>query len=923
MLFLCLNVGAQQYQHTGAKPVFIELIENKGQFNKNIKFRGQASCFDLHIGSDYINYYFLNKTTWANAVKHPNQGKLVDSIDVFALNMQFLNSNKNAVVQGKDKQAHYYNFYWGKDAANWASNVFVYKAALITQLYKGIHFKYLAGKQLKYEFYVEPNANINDIKIAINGAKDISIEYGALFITTPFETIREEKPYAYQIINGKKINVEVNFALHNNVLSYNAPNGYNKNYVLVIDPSLVFLTYSGSTVDNFGFTATPGENGTLYAGGIATGPFTINPTGTYPTNTGSFIQIFRGGRNDRLTEVEEFPCDITLSKYNSNGTTLLWSTYFGGATANEYPHSLVIDKDSNLIVLGTTSSSDFPVTADAFDTSFNGSLDIVVFKFNKDGTTLIGSTYIGGSANDGVNYNGVTNFFYADGFRGDIISDNQQKIYVASVTNSNNFPVTAGAIGTNLQGTQDGAVLCLNNKLTALEWSTYFGGNGVEGLYSIDISSNGDIYLAGGTSSTNLAGTNGSIQSTNGGGTADGFVAVIKGNGQQVLKTTYWGTNNYDQIFSLELDENENVYVVGHSLGNMPIKGNVYKNQNGRQFITCFNKDLNNTLWSTIFGGGRSSIDLTINAFLVDECGRIYVTGWGGNTSSSQNFLNSSTRGLVVTKGAFQDTTDGSDFYLMVLNRGAVSLLYATYLGGDENTGDHVDGGTSRFDKRGVVYQSLCASCPAGLPLTPISDLQTTANSFAPINVSPRCSNAALKFDFRIENAAFDFTIDTCAGIFKFKNNTKDAFSFYWVFPDGDTSTLENPEKFIAPKYLGDSVTLIVEFGTNCADTAYGVVSLPDTALTLEIPNAFTPNGDNFNDEYQIKGINNRCDDVEAFIYNRWGQIYFTSNQPGFAWNGKSTQGIDAPEGVYFLILTIKKHNGQIINHHSTITLIR
>ncbi|MFN4083338.1 MAG: gliding motility-associated C-terminal domain-containing protein [Bacteroidia bacterium] len=924
-LFIILVLGFCKYSIANFPQIGngLPLHQNNGQFDKNILYRSQAKCFDLHVGSNSLHYYFYNKKQWNRAVTHPAKGEKLDSIDVHGIGFEFLNSNKNTQILGIDELPYKQHFFIGKNPKNWATNVKSFYGVEYKNLYNGISMKFNTKNEFKYEFFIEPNANANDIQIAIIGAEKLSIEYGDLFIETPIETIRESKPIAFQYINGKKIDVKVEFKLKGNVLSYFLPNGYDKNHLLVIDPKLVFLTYSGSTVDNFGFTATPGENGTLYSGGIATGPYSVNPAGKYPTQLGSFRQFFAGGRDDRLTEVEDFPCDITISKYSSDGTTLLWSTYIGGTNANEYPHSLFVDSDSNLVVLGTTSSNDFPVTTNVFDTTYNGSMDIVVFKFNFDGTVLIGSTYLGGMFNDGVNYNGVTNYFYADGFRGDVTCNFNNKIYIASVTNSPDFPTTAGAYSQSLSGVQDGVVFCLNQDLTNLEWSTYFGGDGNEGLYSIDFGLDNNIYLAGGTSSTDLPGASLGLQKTYNGGRADGFISVISADGQQVLRSTYWGTSNYDQAFSLELDEDQNVYIVGHSTGSMPVKGNVYKTTNGRQFISCFNNSLTENKWSTVFGGGRGSIDLTINAFLVDECRRIYVTGWGGNTSSRGNTLNSSTRNLAVTTDAFQQTTDGSDFYLMVLNRDAVSLMYASFLGGNQNSGDHVDGGTSRFDKKGVVYQSMCASCPDGTPPFPLSDLNTTPNSFAPVNISPRCSNAALKFDFRIENAAFDFDVDTCSGVFTFKNTTQDAFTFYWIFPDGDTSTQENPKKYIHPKYYGDTITLIVEFGTNCADTAYGTVSLPDTLMNVEIPNVFTPNGDGINDYFMIKGANGQCDKAEAFIYNRWGQLYFKSDSPNFKWDGKSNDGIEAPEGVYFLILNVEKNNGKVINHRSTITLMR
>ncbi len=111
---------------------------------------------------------------------------------------------------------------------------------------------------------------------------------------------------------------------------------------------------------------------------------------------------------------------------------------------------------------------------------------------------------------------------------------------------------------------------------------------------------------------------------------------------------------------------------------------------------------------------------------------------------------NGSTTGLPITGNAVQSATDGNDFYLIVLGKNAVNLLYATYFGGNASD-DHVDGGTSRFDKNGVIYQSVCSSCPGG------SDFPTTPNAYAQTNVSPRCSNASFKLDFQISNAVSSY----------------------------------------------------------------------------------------------------------------------------------------------------------------------
>ncbi len=898
-----------------------EWTENKGQWDSSILFRAQQNALDLQIGKNFISYYFYNPAEIAALSKHhQNTNNLAHVLNVHGLRLNFLNS-QNATPFLNQAQKHYYNFYQGNKPKNWVHGARASTEIGLNQLYPGIQLQVHAGKnQLKYEFWLEPNAKLNAIQLEVLGATKMYIEYGDLYLETPFATIKEQRPFAYQIIDKKQIQVGINYQINGNTISFVADESYNSAYPLVIDPEIVFLTYSGASVDNFGFTATPGENGSMYAGGISTGPYITIPSGIYPATSNAF-QITYAGGGASAGDLADFPCDITFSKYSPDGTTLLYATYLGGSN-NELPNSLVIDDSSNLLLLGNTFSTNFPVSSAAYDQSANGNTDFVITKFDKNGQ-LIASTYLGGSANDALNYNLVTNYFYGDGYRGDITTDSIGNIYATGVTQSSNFPTTTGCLQNNLKGFQDGVVFCLNPSLSNLKWSTYIGGDSIDALYSIDLSKNKGIFLSGGTQSPNFPGTAGHYQAVYGGGQTDGIICNLDYTGKTMLHASYFGTNAYDQIFSLDLDKDNLVYVVGQSLGNIPISPGVYNNPKAHQFLACLNPDLSTKIWSTVFGSARPNVDLTINAFLVDECKRIYISSWGGNDA---NKFNSSTSGLTITADAFQSTTDGSDFYLMLLNKNASSLLYATYIGGDDpnNSGDHVDGGTSRFDKQGIVYQSMCASCPNNLPPSPLSDLKTTANSFSPKNQSPRCSNAALKFDFRVNNANFVWEADTCASVFSFKNKTQNASNFYWTFPNGDSSYEENPKKFIASKYYGDSIRLIVEFGTNCADTAYGSVSLPDSLDHLNIPNVFTPNGDGKNDDFKIEGVSGQCNETDIYIYNRWGQLYFSDKVSYFKWDGKDNKGQEAPEGVYFFLLHTKKLNtGQEDDVHGTITLIR
>ena len=151
-------------------------------------------------------------------------------------------------------------------------------------IYEGVYHKidyriYTYGDGLKYDWVVAPRANPNKIRMELEGVEDVFLLEGRLHIRTSVNEIIEEKPFAYQYINGQKVEVACSFVWKQNKLSFDFPNGYDKSKELVIDPILIFSSYSGSTANNFGYTATYDDYGFLYSGGTT---FNIG----YPTTFG-------------------------------------------------------------------------------------------------------------------------------------------------------------------------------------------------------------------------------------------------------------------------------------------------------------------------------------------------------------------------------------------------------------------------------------------------------------------------------------------------------------------------------------------------------------------------------------------------------------------------------------------------------------
>jgi gliding motility-associated-like protein len=716
----------------------IGFIENKGQYDEEIAYQAQFSTHLLYLDQEGFSLLMHDEKHWSKLVTEFHDYKNSDyPNDSFTLAFQhvkyvLLGANLSNHT-GSHEFSERYNFFIGNDASHWAVDLPKYTKILYKNIYPNIDLEYeTIDERFKYNFILNPGADINDIQLKIEGAESVRVTSDRIYVNTRFGEFSEVMPVSYEVASGTKTPIKMNYIQRGDYIGFYTP-FFKSKVTTVIDPELIFSTYSGSTADNFGFTATYDDSGALYSGGIVTAP-TLIAGGRYPATPGAFDVTYNNGTGG-------FPCDIAISKYASDGKTLEYATYLGGSS-NESPHSLIVDNDFNLLIFGTSSSSNYPTVAGSYDVTINGSSDIIVTKLNRNGSTLLGSTFVGGLSADGLNDNNSTKYFYADDYRGEVNLDLNGNVLIASCTFSSDFPTTPGALQGAKSMDQDGVVFSLSPDLKNLRWSTFFGGSGHDGMYSIDVNSKGQLIVAGGTSSQDLQGTQDAYSPTYNGGTVDGFVSILTADGGQVVRTSYYGTVLYDQVLLAEVDLQDNVYIVGHSTGNIATKGNVYSNTNGKQFFAKFNPDLTVLELATVYGSGGGRPDITINAFLVDECGKIYASGWGSDDQFQSNW---SLGNMPISSDAAYKTTNKKDFHIVVLEKDFESLVYGTYFGGN-TTGDHVDGGTSRFDKRGIIYQSVCSSCPPGNPSPGnYNDFPTTSGAYAELNLSPRCSNASFK----------------------------------------------------------------------------------------------------------------------------------------------------------------------------------
>lgn len=840
-----------------------EFIENKGQWEENIFYKTQLNDGAIFFEKNCLTFAFISDKELNYSVAHHGSEYIPTNFikPAHAFKINFKNSNSNIKIISDLVQPDYNNYFIGKDVSKWASFVRKYRKIIYSEIYKGIDLIYYSMHYgLKYDFIIYPGSDYRQIELEYLGADYLKVESGNLIIGTSVNEIIEHKPYAYQIINGDTVEVECNYVLNKNKLSYKIEN-YNKNEILVIDPSLIFSTYTGSTGDNWGFTATWDYNDNVYSGGIV---FAVG----YPTSVGAYQVNFAGG-------TAPFPwapgyygngCDVGIIKYNSTGTLRLFATYLGGSTGQELPHSLVVTENNELVIMGTTGSLDFPTTAGAFQSSFAGGdslnydnvisfpqgVDIFVAKLSENGAQLLASTYVGGSENDGLNYklyynfpDPVTNinyvkmhgndslyFNYGDGARGEVIVDNKGYIYVGTNTFSNDFPTGINpGFQTASGGGQDGIVFKLNQNLTQMIWSSYLGGSQDDAIFSLSLSENEDVLVAGGTVSHNFPVTVGAYNTTHNGGSTDAFVSKLNKDGNILLASTYFGSSVYDNAFFVRTDRYNYIYICGQTKapGSQLIFNAPYNVPNSGQFITKFTNNLGSVIWSTRVGSGNGRPNISITAFAVDVCNRVYLSGWGREWV--QSYYNAQgqyytwtdqfgTKGMPVTPDAIQSTTDGQDFYVMVLSEDASSLEYASFFGElnypscGYSGHDHVDGGTSRFDKKGNIIQSVCASC-GGCQHFPVSP---NPGAWSTTNNSSNCNNAVFKIRI-IENLAeanFDPVPAGCAPYTVNFNNTSQGTTFHWNFGDGSPiSNVYNPSHTYTQGGLY-TVTLIVGDPASC-----------------------------------------------------------------------------------------------------------
>src|SRR5438477_4888670 len=518
-------------ENYGKFPLHFEA--NRGQIHKNVRFLSRGPGYSLYLiaGEAVLVLSKPNADTKRDSRSTPEQGDAQTPVKAVALRMHLVGAAPKPPVSGLDELPGKANYFIGQDPAKWRTNVPTYAKVQYENIYPGIDLLYYGNqRQLEYDFVVAPGANPEKIVLGFRGADEFEIEArGELVLHTTGGDIRQHKPIIYQDIDGVRRDIAGGYVRKGvNRVGFEVA-VYDASRPLIIDPVLSYSTYLGGRSNgpdcgcgnDEAFAVAVDDDGNAYVTGQTTSL-------DFPTTSGAFQTTRAFGK------------DVFITKLNPAGSALVYSTYLGG---NDFDagNGISVDAGGNAYVTGTTKSTNFPTTPGAFLSAPGFGF---VTKLDPTGSTLVYSTYLDPSTQGGG-----------------IAVDAQGNAYVTGQTGST-FPTTPGAFQPAFGGGPvDGYVMKLNADGSALVYSTYLGGSGIDSTGDIAVDAGGNAYVAGSTTSLNFPTTPGAFQPVPGSGSSNGFATNLDPTGSSLVYSTFLG----EGCAGLALDTQGNVYVTGQT----------------------------------------------------------------------------------------------------------------------------------------------------------------------------------------------------------------------------------------------------------------------------------------------------------------------------------------------------------------------
>src|ERR1019366_2845104 len=718
---------------------------NQGQTDGVVKFFSRGDGYALFLTPTEA-VFKLHKA--ASTGKKPS-----------VVRMKLLGADGTARISGADQHSWTANYFVGNDPQRWRTGVATYGRVHYQGLYPGVDAVFYGNqRELEYDLTVAPGVDPKQIALEFSGARPNLNRGGDLVLKLNGDSILLHKPVIYQGTGAGTRTVDGRYALAGNRVTFQIGR-YDRSQPLVIDPVLSYLTYLGGTnADNIGYNTgyypsgetnpTQGlaidSSGNVYVTGYTC-------SADFPVQT----PYQNKAKESAIAEPGHF-FSVFVSKLNSTGTALVYSTYMGG-TVREMGQAIAVDSSDSAYVAGYTNSPDFPVTKGAFkiicnvsespcnsNSPYNGFLT----KLSPDGKSLVYSTYLGGQSNHGSE-------IYA------VAVDSKGQAYVAgdtndscwSYTNTYCFPTTTGAVipggifDTGNYPTNQAQYV--NNYGSA--FVTVFDAAGANLLYStlfcdadpvahtplsaqfetiatgVAVDALGNFYLVGTTKDAYLPTTSGAFQPsfpTASGATALGYVAkfspVNSPGGSSLVYASYLGGTDktaYAQTAGVAADAGGNAYVTGITASPaFPVTPGSYQTTCGvgcgaTGFVTKIKPDGSGLVWSTLLGnltnpvsGGYYGPVDAIGPIQVDANGNVYVAGESAIGFPEVNPIQTTTGG-------------GAQAFVAKLNPTGSALLFSSLVGAGGTLGTQGAAGLA-VDGQGNIL--LAGNTNSSLPsITP------------------------------------------------------------------------------------------------------------------------------------------------------------------------------------------------------------
>ncbi len=623
---------SQQIAQYSTNSASIYFTENKGQIHDgNFNPRpdviaiGNTPQAQVILTAKGMSHQ-LSQTIMKN--NEETQQEEVEKVNYSRVDMNWLGANSEIITEKIGKIGYVHNYLNVPSIPNGIMNVSDYSEIRLKNIYEGISVHYYSKNgSLEYDYEIVPGHNPAKIRIQITGTEAHLNEKGELVLQTRLGTIIESAPIAFQ--ENQEIPCKWK-QIAKNVWGFELAD-YDESKLLIIDPIIqLYGSYYGGTGNEWNHGADTDAANNLIIAGYTTSTNNIATTGAHQTTY--------AGNNDAF-----------VAKFDAAGNRI-WATYFGGADG-DWGYSCAVDQLGNIFLIGETQSFTGMTTAGAHQTSFAGSRDGYLAKFNSSGTRLW-STYFGGSAFD---------------FAKDCAVDSNGDVYISGYTNSSSGIATVGAHDATYGALYD-AYLTKFNTNGVRQWGTYYGGTGNDYGQTVAVDNSNNVFLCGGTESSASISSAGSHQVTFGAGGRDGFIAKFSSLGVRSFGT-YYGGNGADAIEGCDTDPSGNIVVVGYSAStnNISTTG-AFKttNSGGDDIILAKFTNAGVRSWGTFIG--NTGFDRAYGV-ATDANSTIFITG-----------VSTSTTGIATTTG-LQTTNGGNGDALLMSFNASGARQYGTYLG--------------------------------------------------------------------------------------------------------------------------------------------------------------------------------------------------------------------------------------------------